>query len=171
MHRKPLVLLGALPKPLFRHKAASCNRPGIVFSKWLPVGSVFENVSFTLLHFWCFYLNILHPKFIDWSIWQRSVCKAIMICHLVQDVFCCCSITVVAIYHGERKKTVDIHSLWSSCRPAKTASVALFSRLVTVVTVWRSFSSDFRCRLRTEQTTSTGNGWQTFFANVLSSRC
>ncbi|CAK8698772.1 unnamed protein product [Clavelina lepadiformis] len=45
MHRKPLVLLMALPKPLFRHKAASCNRP------------------------------------------------------------------VVAVYHGERKKTVDIHSL------------------------------------------------------------
>ncbi|CAK8677141.1 unnamed protein product [Clavelina lepadiformis] len=33
MHRKPLVLLGALPKPLFRHKAASCNRPGFVLSK------------------------------------------------------------------------------------------------------------------------------------------
>ncbi|CAK8696599.1 unnamed protein product, partial [Clavelina lepadiformis] len=27
MHRKPLALLMALPKPLFRHKAASCNRP------------------------------------------------------------------------------------------------------------------------------------------------
>ncbi|XP_076805418.1 uncharacterized protein LOC143449200 isoform X3 [Clavelina lepadiformis] len=27
IHRKPLVLLMALPKPLFRHKAASCNRP------------------------------------------------------------------------------------------------------------------------------------------------
>ncbi|CAK8677044.1 unnamed protein product [Clavelina lepadiformis] len=29
MHRKPLVLLMALPKPLFRHKAASCNRPDL----------------------------------------------------------------------------------------------------------------------------------------------